>query len=278
MTRASIIAMCLAAGALGAQPSVLPTLPGKSSGVIPTQLPAGLRDVGIDQKLNTQIPLSLFFTDEEGRRVQLKEFFGKRPVILSFVYYDCPMLCSLELNGLVRGLRPLKLNPASDFEIVTLSFDPREKAPLAESKKRMYLNSYRRASAQQGWHFLTGDDPSIHALTRAAGFNYHWDQSSEQFAHASGILILTPEGRISRYLYGIEYDSRDIRLGLIDASSGRIGGLADQVLLYCFHYDPTVGKYGVAIMNIMRLAALLTLALVGGFIGMSVWHERRSLA
>jgi protein SCO1/2 len=179
------------------------------------------------------------------------------------------------LNGLVRGLRPLSLNPGSDFEIVTVSFDPRETAPLAESKKRVYLNSYRRPSAQQGWHFLTGDEPSIRALTRAAGFKYHWDEASQQFAHASGIMILTPDGRMSRYFYGIEFSGRDLRLGLIDASAGKIGTVADQVLLYCFHYDPTTGKYGVAIMNVMRLAGLATLLLVGGFIGTSVWHERR---
>jgi protein SCO1/2 len=267
-----------ATGSAAQSPSPLPLVPSKTSGVIPTQLPIGLRDVGIEQKLNAQIPLSLLFTDEEGRRVQLKDYFGKRPVILSFVYYDCPMLCTMVLNGLVRGLRPVSLNPGSDFEIVTVSFDPRETAPLAESKKRVYLNSYRRPSAAQGWHFLTGDEPSIHALTRAAGFNYHWDESSQQFAHASGIMILTPDGRISRYFYGIEFSGRDLRLGLIDASAGKIGSAADQVLLYCFHYDPSTGKYGVAIMNVMRLAGLATLLLVGGFIGASVWHERRSLA
>ena len=276
---AALIASLLLSGMLSAQAlSPLPMVPSKTSGVIPTQLPSGLRDVGIEQKLNAQIPLSLFFTDEEGRRVQLKDYFGKRPVILSFVYYDCPMLCTMVLNGLVRGLRPVSLNPGSDFEIVTVSFDSRETAPLAESKKRMYLNSYRRPSAAQGWHFLTGDEPSIRALTRTVGFNYHWDEASQQFAHASGIMVLTPDGRISRYFYGIEFSGRDLRLGLIDASAGKIGTAADQVLLYCFHYDPATGKYGVAIMNVMRLAGLVTLLLVGGFIGTSVWHERRALA
>jgi protein SCO1/2 len=277
--RLLVVASLLLTASLGAQAlSPLPSIPSKTSGAIPTQLPNGLRDVGIEQKLNAPIPLSLLFTDEEGRRVQLKDYFGKRPVILSFVYYDCPMLCTMVLNGLVRGLRPLSVNPGSDFEIVTVSFDPRETAPLAAAKKRMYLNSYRRPSAAQGWHFLTGDDPSIRALTHAAGFNYHWDESSQQFAHASGIMIVTPDGRMSRYFYGIEFSGRDLRLGLIDASAGKIGTVADQVLLYCFHYDPATGKYGVAIMNVMRLAGLATLLLVGGFIGTSVWHERRTLA
>ncbi len=279
ITASLVAAGLLLAATLGAQsPSPLPMVPSKTSGVIPTRLPDGLRDVGIDQKLNAQMPLSLFFTDEAGRRVQLKDYFGKRPVILSFVYYDCPMLCTMVLNGLVRGLRPVSLNPGSDFEIVTVSFDSKETAPLAESKKRVYLNSYRRPSAAQGWHFLTGDEPSIRALTRAAGFNYRWDESGGQFAHASGIMILTPDGRMSRYFYGIEFSGRDLRLGLIDASAGKIGTAADQVLLYCFHYDPATGKYGVAIMNVMRLAALATLLLVGGFIGTNVWNERRTLA
>jgi protein SCO1 len=276
---AALLAAALGATAFAAQsPSPLPLVPSKTSGVIPTTLPSGLRDVGIDQKLNAQMPLSLLFTDEEGRRVQLKDYFGKRPVILSFVYYDCPMLCSMVLNGLVRGLRPVGLNPGRDFEIVTVSFDPRETAPLAAAKKRVYLNSYRRPSAEQGWHFLTGDEPSIRTLTRAAGFNYHWDEASQQYAHASGIMVLTPDGRMSRYFYGIEFSGRDLRLGLIDASSGRIGTVADQVLLYCFHYDPAAGKYGVAIMNVMRLAGLTTLLLVGGFIGANIWHERRTPA
>ena len=278
MKRLFVLLVALSVAGIALAQSPLPTIPGKSSGLAPTKLPDALQEVGIDQKLDAQIPLDLTFTDEQGRRVQLKDYFGKRPVILSFVYYDCPMLCTLVLNGLVRGLRPLSLNPAQDFEIITVSFDPKETAPLAESKKRAYLNSYRRPSAEQGWHFLVGDDASIHKLAAAAGFKYHWDTASSQFAHASGIMVLTPGGRLSRYFYGVEFSARDLRFGLIDASAGKIGTLADQMLLFCYHYDPATAKYGVAILNVMRVAGITTVLLIAGFIITSVRQERRRLA
>jgi len=267
-----LILLILASAASAQTP--LPSVSAKPGGAA-AQLPAALEGVGIDQKLDAQLPLALFFTDEDGRRVQLRDYFGKRPVILTFVYYDCPMLCDMVLNGLVRGMRPINLQPGRDFEIVTVSFDPKETAPLAAAKKRTYLNSYRRAGAENGWHFLTGDEASVRALTRAAGFHYHFDEASGQFAHASGIMVATPEGRLSRYFYGVEFSARDLRFGLIDASAGKIGTVADQVLLFCFHYDPTTAKYGVAILNAMRLAGVATVLALGGFMFLSFKSDRK---
>lgn len=254
--------------------SPIPSVSAKPGG-LPAQLPSGLEGVGIDQHLNGQLPLTLFFNDEDGRRVQLRDYFGKRPVILNFVYYDCPMLCDMVMNGLVRGMRPMNLQPGRDFEIVTVSFDSRETPPLAAAKKRVYLNSYRRAGAETGWHFLTGDEASVHALTNAAGFRYRYDPATEQFAHASGIMVATPDGHLSRYFYGVEFSARDLRFGLIDASAGKIGNVADQVMLFCFHYDPTTGKYGMAILNSMRVAGVITVLLLGGFMFSSFRSDRK---
>ncbi len=265
------------AGGVNAQ-SLLPAVPSKPESAAKTQLPPALMDIGIDQKLDAQLPLDLYFTDEEGRRVQLREYFGKRPVILSFVYYDCPMLCNMVLNGLVRGMRPMKLDPGTDFEIVTVSFDPKETPAIAAAKKRVYLNAYKLEPTARGWPFIIGDGPSVRALTRAAGFKYRFDQASAQFVHASGIMVATREGRMSRYFYGVEYSARDLRLGLIDASAGRAGSLADQVLLFCFHYDPTTAKYGVAIMNMMRVAGIATVLVLGGFMISNFKHDRKAAA
>lgn len=221
-------------------------------------LPAPLRRVGIDQRLNNQVPLDLIFTDEGGQKVRLGQYFGQKPVILALVYYDCPMLCTQVLTGLTGSLKALTFNVGREFEVVTVSFDPREGPELARQKKDNYMVRYGREGAAAGWHFLTGDESSIKALTEAVGFHFAWDEETRQFAHASGIMILTPEGRLSRYFYGIEYAPKDVRLGLVEASNNKIGSPVDQILLYCFHYDPQTGKYGFAIMNAIRVLGFAT--------------------
>ncbi len=215
-------------------------------------------DAGIDQRLNAQIPLDLAFRDETGGTVHLKDYFGKRPVILSLVYYDCPMLCTLSLNGLLHSLELMKLTAGQDFEVVTVSFDPREKPELAAAKKRLYLTLYNRPSAWRGWHFLTGDEVPIRLLTAAVGFRYKWDAASGQYAHATGIMVSTPLGRLARYFYGIEYPSRDLRLSLVEASANRIGSPVDQILLFCYHYDPAQGKYGLVVTRVLQLGGIVT--------------------
>lgn len=234
-----------------------------------------LPNVGFDQRLDEQIPLDLTFKDETGKIVRLQEYFGDKPVILSLSYYDCPMLCTLVLNGLVRTLRALSFSAGNEFTVLTVSFDPREKPPLAAEKKKTYLGSYRRPSAENGWHFLTGDEDAIQKLTSAVGFRYTFDQQSNQFAHASGILVITPQGKISHYFYGIEYAPRDVRLGLIEASAGKIGSAVDQVLLLCFHYDPAVGKFGLVIMRVVQLAGFATMLVLGSYIFIMLRRERR---
>jgi protein SCO1/2 len=221
-------------------------------------LPAPLRQVGIDQRLNNQVPLNLVFADENGQQVELGKYFGRKPVILSLVYYDCPMLCTQVLNGLAGSLKALKFDVGREFEVVTVSFDPREKPELARQKKDGYMARYGREGGGAGWHFLTGDEASIKALADAVGFRFAWDEETKQFAHASGIMILTPDGKVSRYFYGIEYAPRDMQLGLVEASNNKIGSPVDQILLYCFHYDPQTGKYGFAIMNAIRITGFAT--------------------
>jgi protein SCO1/2 len=232
----------------------------------PNGLPAELKEVGIEQKLNEQLPLDLVFRDETGREVRLGQYFGRKPVILALVYYECPMLCNQVLNGLTGSLKMLSFNVGREFEVLTVSFDPRERPELARAKKETYLSSYNRAGAAAGWHFLTGDEQSIAALTRAVGFKYNYDAKTNQFAHASGIMVLTPQGKLARYFYGIEYAPKDVRLGLIEASENRIGSPVDRLLLYCFHYDPATGKYGPMVINIMRLGGLVTVIGIGALL------------
>jgi protein SCO1/2 len=214
--------------------------------------------VGIDQHLNEQAPLDTVFADEQGRRAPLRSLFRGKPVILSFVYYECPMLCNMQLNGLLRAMRAMPLEAGRDFDVITLSFDAREKPEQAAAKKRQYVDQYRRAHGDEGWHFLTGEKEAIGRLTGAAGFRYIFDEASGQWAHASGIMVLTPEGRFSRYFYGIEISARDLRLGLVEASRGKIGSPADKILLFCFHYDPATGKYGLLVMNVVRAGGAAT--------------------
>ena len=223
-------------------------------------LPDALRDIGIDQRLNEQLSLELAFRDESGREVKLGEYFGDKPVILALVYYTCPMLCNQELNGLVGMLKTLSFTAGRDFNVVAVSFDPGDTPETAFAKKRAYVDRYQRSGADAGLHFLTGDEKSIHALTEAVGFHYRFDSETRQYVHASGIMIATPQGKLSRYFYGIDYSPRDVRLGLVEASDNKIGSPVDQVLLFCYHYDPVTGKYGAVIMNMIRLGGLVTFA------------------
>ena len=229
-------------------------------------LPKALSNVGLEQKLDQQLPLDLVFRDESGQEVKLGQYFGQKPVVLALVYYDCPMLCTQVLNGMVTSFRVLPFQVGKEFDVVTVSFDPRENSELAARKKKVYVNylpEKLRPAATNGWHFLTGDQANIAKLTDAVGFRYYYDETTRQFAHASGIMVATPHGKLSRYFYGVEYSARDLRLGLIESSAEKIGSPVDQLLLYCYHYDPATGKYGAAVMKIMRIAGVLTvLALV----------------
>lgn len=235
--------------------------------------PPLLREIGFDQHLGEAVPLDLPFRDESGGQVQLGDFFGKKPVVLSLNYYACPMLCTVTLNGLASALDVLSMSAGNEFEVVTVSFDPSETPRLAAAKKKAYLERYKRPGAAEGWHFLTGDAAPIAALTKAVGFRYAWDADTKQFAHPAGVLVLTPEGRIARYLYGIEYAPRDLRLAVVEASSGRIGNPVDQIILACYQYDPTTGKYGAAIMRMVRVAGVLTVVGLVGFIGLMLRRE-----
>jgi protein SCO1 len=222
-----------------------------------------LKAVNIEQRLGEQVPLDVTLRDEAGRAVQLSEYFKRgRPVVLSLVYYECPMLCNQILNGLVGTLDAVSFTPGREFEIVTVSFDPRETPELAARKKETYVKRYRREGAESGWHFLTGDEAEVRRLAQAVGFGYVWDERSEQFAHSSAIMVATPEGKLSHYFYGIDYDPRALRLSLVEASSSKIGSPVDRLVLYCYHYDPTTGKYGPVIMNILRAAGVLTVLAV----------------
>ena len=233
-----------------AQPPVGPMPTGKSDEV--------LKQVGIEQRLNNQIPLDLTFRDESGREVKLGEYFrGDKPVLLTLVYYECPMLCNQVLNGVVGTLEAVTFTPGKEFEVVTVSFDPREGPELAAKKKETYLKRYRREGAGEGWHFLTGDKDSIDRLANSVGFKYVWDEQSKQFAHASAIMVATPQGRLSHYFYGIEYSPKDLRLALVEASEGKIGSPVDTLILYCYHYDPATGRFA-PVMAVLRMAGVLT--------------------
>jgi protein SCO1 len=250
----------------------------REAGPPSSQLPRALRAIGFDQNIDQHVPLDTTFRDESGASVRLGDYFGKRPVVLVFAYYDCPMLCTLVINGLSSALGVLTLVPGKDFEIVTVSFNPRDTPAAATAKKAAYLERYKQPGASESWHFLTGDESSIERLTQAAGFRYAWDADTKQFAHPSGIIVLTPDGRLARYLFGIEYGPRDLRFGIIEASSGRVGNPVDSLLLYCYHYDPMTGRYGLVIMQVMRLAGAATVLALGAFIIVMVRRERHGPA
>jgi len=231
--------------------------------------------VGFDQKRNEQVPLDLLFKDETGRPVRLGDYFGDRPVILNLAYFKCPMLCDQVMNGLVKAMLDLTLDLGKDFKVLTVSFDPRETPEMAAAKRATYLQRYGRERAGDGWHFLTGEEEAIKRLTAAVGFRYTYDPRHDQFAHASGIVVLTPTGKVSRYFYDVHFTPRDLRLGLVEASANRIGSAVDQVLLFCFHYDPIEAKYGPAVMNMVRAGGVLTVLGLGMFLAMLVRADRR---
>ena len=268
MKRSICLGLLFAAAALAQPGQPAPMQPSYSlqDSHLKPALPGALLGVGIDQRLDAQVPLDTMVRDEAGRDVPLSTFFHPgKPVLLAPVYYRCPMLCTQILSGMVSALKVVSLNPGQDFEVVALSFDPRDTPELAAAKKENYLRRYRRPNTANGWHFLTGDVANVRAITDAIGFHYKYDSQTDQYAHASAIIILTPEGRVSKYFYGVEYSPRDIRLGLVEASNNKIGTPADAVLLFCFHYDPATGKYGAFAMNLLRLTAVVFL-LVGGMV------------
>ena len=228
--------------------------------------PPGLTNVGLEQRLNAQVPADLAFRDETGKPVKLGEYFGKRPLILSLVYFRCPMLCNEVLAGVEGSLKAISFNPGQDFDVLTVSFDPKDTPESATEKKAEMLKHYKRDGAAGGWHFLTGSQESIDALTKAVGFQYQYDNTTDQFAHTTGLMILTPDGKVAQYYYGVNFPPRDVRLGLIQASQGKIGTLADQVLLYCYHYDPKTGKYSAMINRIIQLGGGLTILSIGAVV------------
>ena len=282
LVRVLLIAACVSAAApvfaqLG-QPGPSSPLYGArpSSGNPSTGLPTALREVRIDQKLNQQLPLDLVFRDESGQEVKLGKYFGQKPIVLALVYYDCPMLCTQILNGMVTSFRVLPFQIGKEFDVVTISFDPRETAALAATKKKVYLDylpDKMHTDANNGWHFLTGDPANIERIADAVGFRYHYDEKTKQFAHASAIMVATPEGKLSHYFYGVNYSARDLRFGLIESSQNKIGSVTEQLSLYCYQYDPSTGKYGAAVMRIVRITGVITLL---GIIAMIVFLRGRN--
>lgn len=238
----------------------------RAPSTVSTDVPPQLRDVTFKQRLNEMLPLDASFRDENGQSVALGQFFGRRPVVLAFVYYQCPMLCTQVMNGLSSALKVMPFEAGKDFDVVLISFDPRDTPAVATEKKRAHLVYWSAEKDAAAWHLLTGDEASIRRVTSAAGFTYRWDDRTGQFAHVSGVLITTPDGRLSRYFYGIEYSPKELRLALVESGEGKVGSAIDELLLYCFHYDPESGRYGLLVMNLVRLGGVLTVLFIGGFI------------
>jgi protein SCO1/2 len=228
--------------------------------------PPRLENVGIEQHLDAQVPPDLIFRDDAGKSVKLGDYFGHKPLILNLVYYNCTMLCGEALAGLSSAMRLVKFDVGNEFDVITVSFDPRETPEMAAAKKKDFVRRYGRANAAAGWHFLSGQAESINALTKVVGFQYQYDAKTNQYAHATAIMVLTPQGRISRYFYGVDFPPKDLRMGLVEASQGKIGNAVDAVLLYCYHYNPETGKYGAMVANILRLAAAATILIMGIFL------------
>jgi len=270
-TRAISGVFALLLGASAASAQAVPTGTGPAS----QNVPSILQNVGFEPPLNGHLPLDLAFRDETGRSVQFREYFSQKPVLLALVYYGCPMLCDQTEQGVVGALRMLSFNPGRDYEVVFVSFDPRESPDMAAQKKEVAMTHFRRPETAAGWHFLTGPKESVDALTKAANFRYSFDEKSGLFAHAAGIMLLTPDGRISRYFYGVEYPARDLRLGLVDASAGKIGTPIDRALLFCYRYDPTSARYSASILSIIRLAGILTIL---GLVAAILIFRRRDIA
>lgn len=268
---AVVLVACASAGAWAQ------AAPKGELGQIPNQKPSILDNVGIDQHLNQQLPLDLNFVDEHGQPVLLRQYFGQKPVIITMVYFTCPMLCSQVLSGLTFTLNGMSgFNVGREFDVLVVSFDPRDTPQDALQNKDRYIKRYRREGSDQGWHYLTGKKEQIDALAQALGFRYAWDPENQQYAHASGIMLLTPDGHISQYYYGIDFPPRDVHLGLVEASKGKIGSIVDALVLYCYHYDPRQGRYGVAIFNVLRISALATVLLLGGLVFWLLRRERKA--
>ncbi|HYU78143.1 MAG TPA: SCO family protein [Vicinamibacterales bacterium] len=240
-----------------------------------SQMPGILKNVTFDQRLNERLPLDTFLRDEAGRAVRLGDYFGERPVVLAFAYYECPMLCTQVLNGLTNALTVLTETVGREFDVVVVSFDPRDTPVLAAGKKKAHVDRYKRAGSEPGWHFLTGDEASVKRVTDAAGFHYVWDDRTQQFAHPSGIVVTTPDGRLSRYFFGIDFAPRDVKFALIESSAGRIGNAVDKLLLYCYHYDPSTGSYGFIAMRAVRIGGAVTLVALVGFVLVALGREQR---
>lgn len=268
--------VAVAASAQPGQPAPMQPSYSMQSSNLKTALPGALQGVGIDQRLNQQVPLNLTFHDEFGRSVSFSSYFHGKPVLLAPVYFRCPMLCTQILNGVIGGLKAVSLTPGRDFEVVSVSFDPKDTPETAASKKQMYMRRFARADSTNGFHFLTGDAANIKTLMDAVGFHYKYDPETEQFAHASGIMILTPEGKLSRYFYGVEFQPLDLRLGLVEASQNKIGSLADAALLFCYHYDPSTGKYGAFSINLLRGAGAGFFLLGAGWMLMAWRRDLRA--
>ena len=268
---AAMSAVVSAAPAI-AQVGVTAPAPGDPS----SARPGILSKIKIDQHLDTQLPLDLPFVDDHGQKVRLGDYFGKRPVILALVYYECPMLCTQVLNGLVTALTVMNFEAGREFDVVAVSFNPREGPGLASQKKAAYVERYGRPHTANGWHFLTGEESSIKQLTEAVGFRYEYDDAIKQYAHGAAIEVLTPKGHISKYFFGIEFSARDLRLGLIEASDERIGTVIDDFLLFCYHYDPATGKYGAAVLRLVRLGGICTVLAFLSFLTISLRRDRRA--
>jgi protein SCO1/2 len=273
MRRSVFWALSLGLWALGLAPAAYaqPGFPSgysdpKRPGTVSTDTLPQLEDVSFKQRLNEMLPLDAAFTDETGRRVTLGDYFGRRPVLLAFVYYQCPMLCTQVMNGLSSALKVMPFAAGEDYEVVLVSFDPRDTPATAAEKKRAHLEYWSAEKDAGSWHLLSGDEATIRRATSAAGFSYRWDERTGQFAHVSGILAVTPEGRLSRYFYGVEYSPKELRLALVESGEGRIGSVIDELLLYCFHYDPESGRYGLMVMNLVRLGGAMTVLAIAGYI------------
>jgi protein SCO1/2 len=275
LAAAAVVGVAVVAG-IAPQTSAQAMKPGGDGATIqnPTSdKPKWLPDVGIDQKLGAQVPADVTFRDSFGQPVKFADLYAKgRPILFTLVYYGCPRTCTAALNEMTKAMRTMSLNPGSDFDVVVVSFDPREGPDLAAKKKLEYQSLYRRPGTEAGWNFMTGDEANIKALASAVGFRYAWDEKHDQYIHAAGLMVLTPDGKISKYLYGVEYTGLQLKLALMDAAGKKIGTVSDQVLRYCFEYDPHSGKYTIAVMTIVRTACVLT---VVGLVGFMLVNFRR---
>ena len=271
-------AFCISAArdASAQQQPGLPGSMGHQTGIVASNVPPQFKEVTFAQRLNQRLPLEAMFKDERGQPVRLGDYFGTKPVVLAFVYYQCPMLCSQTLNGISSALKVLPFTPGDEFDIVIVSFDPRDTPESANAKKQGHLQHWSAQNTADGWHFLTGDEATIRQVTSSAGFTYVWDEASGQYAHVSGLLTLTPDGRLSRYFYGVEYSPKELRLALVESGEGRVGSPVEELLLYCFEYDPTTGRYGLVVMNLVRLGGILTVAAIAGFMFVMRRREPRT--